>query len=175
MLAVFCVYRKINPALCLVVSLDGAASQAAYNVLMSFEALQSAGYYLWFAGGCITNLCASLSCAIIAASVESRHLKKAAIAVSFIYILSAIYTLFTLIESIPVDGVYPLDFLGLYENYENAARVFIVLILLVLFLYTGSKGHGTRTTTNRINHSSSGDGVYLFNSADYHKHVDSGK
>lgn len=126
----------------LVVAAESSFSDGLASLLKSGDAFDSVALYVWFAGYCVAHLIVAMFCAQLAAWSDR---KIAASIIAIIYLVSAINSLGCLVESIPIDGAYPLEFLGLYENYENVSRVFIVLILITMIISgIRSSGNGKR-------------------------------
>lgn len=105
-----------------------------------------ASFYAWYLlyGGLRLAIAFSLAGWFIHADGE----KPTAYA-SLIYFLYSIACLLIIVQYIPAGGVYPFEFLGVYENYETLHYAFTVLLLFCILSRTGITGNAKRIFTNR--------------------------
>lgn len=146
-LAAYAVIKGQGIVLSLIVACEYLMSNSATDALISFSSFGGdASFYVWylFSGG----LCLVIAFLLAFWFLHFDGEKPTAYA-SLIYFLYSITSLLIIVQYIPAGGVYPFEFLGVYENYETLHYAFTVLLLFCILSKTGITGNAKRIFINR--------------------------
>ena len=134
------------------------------GLVSTLVGLDSSGGLLFYANYTITGLLSVLIAVFIAAYFLIMEISRSAAIISVLYFLYGCFAFLIVVESIPLNGSYPFELIGLYNYIEFINSSFCVLILLVTgFNVVGGNGFRIRNFFNMRSGNAGGDQYVLFN------------
>jgi len=133
------------------------------GIVEALITLDKTGGLFFYANYTIAGLVSVLIAAFIATYFVIMEISRSAVIVSVLYFLYGIFAFLVVIESMPFDGGYPLELVGLYNHIEYINNTFCVLILTVTgFSVVGGNGNRIRNSFNMLSGNAGGYKFMLF-------------